>query len=200
VSLKYFLASRAPLDQRWDASVGAGGGHSGRSAREARLLDFDHRSSCKAYPSKGVELDTINKHGSRGERSGGQEARILDWPPPKKTYTEGFVKMSVPGTFEVGSPITLSHLTSHLVCTHHRQECLTRCAWVFETPPPLPGITLGNVNHKGRVRAVFYGLAGAGNNWQPTGAKQTRREERDTATNCGYGVLPTVTKGGGSQC
>jgi hypothetical protein len=36
----------------------------------------------------------------------------------------------------------------------------------------------------------LYGSARAGKSWQLTGEGQTRREERQTATNCDYGFLP----------
>jgi hypothetical protein len=39
-------------DKRWDAGVGAGGGHPGSNAKEERSLDVDQRSRGQAYPSK----------------------------------------------------------------------------------------------------------------------------------------------------
>jgi hypothetical protein len=54
----------------------------------------------------------------------------------------------------------------------------------------------GDANHKGRVRWILYGSTDAGNRWQPTGTSKTQREERLTATTCGYGFLPPAPKGG----
>jgi hypothetical protein len=69
VYVKYFLARSAPSDQRWDASVGASGGHPGSYAMEGRSFDVDQRSWVQAYPSRGVERDTSGEEDSRGERS-----------------------------------------------------------------------------------------------------------------------------------
>jgi hypothetical protein len=38
------------------------------------------------------------------------------------------------------------------------------------------------------------------NIWQPTGKGHARREERQTATNCGHVFLPLAPKGGESLC
>jgi hypothetical protein len=64
------MARRIMSDYRWDAGVGYGGGEPGSSAEEWRSLDVALHSRGQAYPSKGVEVDTISEEDSRGERSG----------------------------------------------------------------------------------------------------------------------------------
>jgi hypothetical protein len=85
VHVKYVLARRVRTDQRWDAGVGAGGGHPGSCAREGRSVNVGQRSRGRTYPSRGVGLDTIHEKNSRGERSG------TVWrPPPEKIMYGGF--------------------------------------------------------------------------------------------------------------
>jgi hypothetical protein len=103
----------------------------------------------------------------------------------------------VPNTFAVGVPIRLSPPIPLLVGTHHRQECLIRCACAvaitLSTSPP----NILSVNYKGSVRVVIYGLNGVGSIiCQPTETSSTRLEEQQTAGICGYNFLPLPRRRG----
>jgi hypothetical protein len=82
------------------------------------------------------------------------------------------IKTSEPGIFEIVAPISLSHPTSSLVGTHHRQKCLWRYARVLVKAHRPSRRSPYSVNHKGSVRAVLSALADR--------ERQTRHEERQT--------------------